>query len=114
MAAEVVVMAAGVSAAKPLPAKSAPHAKVDAAAKADQMHAWTDAPKDVPRHAQKAAKAKHVPHVESVPNAVSAQSAVNAVSVPPVKADVMAAQAHAVRTCLKANAPTARAKSRPS
>ncbi len=108
MAAEVVVMAAGVSAAKPLPAKSAPHAKVDAAAKADQMHAWTDAPKDVPRHAQKAAKAKHVPHVESVPNAV------NAVSVPPVKADVMAAQPHAVRTCLKANAPTARAKSRPS
>ncbi len=103
-AAEADVMAAGVSAAKPLPAKSTPHAKVDAAAKADQMHAWTVAP----RHAQKAAKAKHVPHVESV------ASAVNAVSVPPVKAAVMAAHPHAVRTCLKANASTAQAKPRAS
>jgi hypothetical protein len=94
MVAEADVMAAGLSAAKPLPAKSAPHAKVDAAAKADQMHAWTVAQ----RHAPKAAKAKYVPHVVSVPNAVN---------VPPVKAAVMAAHPHAVRTCLKANAATA-------
>ncbi len=98
-----VVMAAVVSAAKPLPAKYALHEKVDAAAKAVQKHAWTVAPKDVPR----AAKAKHVPHVVSVP------SAVNAVSVPPVKVAVMAAQPHAVRPCLKANAATAQAKPRP-
>jgi hypothetical protein len=110
MAAVEAAMAAEASAAKALPAKSALHAKVDAVAKAAQMHAWTVALKDVPRDAPKAVKAKPVPHALSVANGVSAR---NAVSVPPAKAAVMAVHPCVVRTWLKASVPTAKAKAAP-
>jgi len=106
MAAVEAAMAAEASAAKALPAKSALHAKVDAVAKAAQMHAWTVALKDAP----KAVKAKPVPHALSVANGVSAR---NAVSVPPAKAAVMAVHPCVVRTWLKASVPTAKAKAAP-
>ena len=99
MAAEVVAMAAGASAARAQQAKSVRHARVDAVVKAGS----------------KAVKAKPVPHAVSVPNAASAQNVANAVSAAsaptvialPVRAVVMAVQAHAVTTWLKASAPTA-------